>query len=148
MFYTMLLRTFFRMSMHWMSPLCQLVRPMSPESHPIHKKERIFFFMHSAEALPQARIEYMKRKCTHIGRTFTRMPFYSGNSGSISAERLVSVDAKLSLSTPLGRRRFQRNHPTRRVTVAAWPPMTVSLFCRWFLSRFSSAVKILSVRCG
>ena len=30
--------------------------------------------------------------------------------------------------------------PTRRVTVAAEPPMTVSLFCRWFLSRFSCAV--------
>ena len=30
--------------------------------------------------------------------------------------------------------------PTRRVTVAAWPHKTVSLFCRWFLSRFSSAV--------
>ena len=26
--------------------------------------------------------------------------------------------------------------------------MTVSLFCRWILSRFSSVVKILFVRCG
>ena len=82
---------------------------------------------------------------------------------SISRERLVSVDAKLSLSTPLGGRRSRGDRPTdsaavsskppyrfrsrgtrdptRRVTVAAEPPMTVSLFCRWFLSRFSSAVR-------
>ena len=37
------------------------------------------------------------------------------------------------------RSRGTRDH-TRRVTVAAEPHKTVSLFCRWFLSRFSSAV--------
>ena len=42
----------------------------------------------------------------------------SETRGGISRERLVSVDAKLSLSTPLGRRRARRAHPTKRVTVA------------------------------
>ena len=41
----------------------------------MHEKERIFFPMHSVEALPQAIAEYMKAKTRPYGRILTDTAF-------------------------------------------------------------------------
>ena len=65
----------------------------------MHKKGAHFLF-HALPRSPATGISriYGERECALYGRTSTHMSFWIGNSTSISWERLVSVDAKLSLS--------------------------------------------------
>ena len=97
------------------------------------KRERIFLSMHSAKARPKAHLEYTEKENAPSSGASPLTCRSRFNIGRILAERLVSVDAKLSFSTPLGRRggggrgatalpfrsRGTRD-PTRRGTVAAW----------------------------
>ena len=68
----------------------------------MHKKRAHFLF----HALPRSPTKgpnriHGERECAPVGRISTHMSFDFEMFGRISRERLVSVDAKLSLSTPL-----------------------------------------------
>ena len=125
------------------------------------KRERIFFSMHSAKARPKAHLEYTEKENAPSSGASPLTCRSRFNIGRILAERLVSVDAKLSLSTPLGgggrgatalpiRRRFHRNRPTVLAATSAAAPVAcdrggLAAYDRFtvlwlFLSRFSSAV--------
>ena len=62
---------------------------------PIHRKKSAFFSMHSTEALPQA-YQNTRRENTPLRAHLHSHVVLEMICGSISVERLVSVDAKLS----------------------------------------------------
>ena len=73
----------------------------------MHEKRAHVSSMHSTEALPQAQLEYTKRKCARMGAS--SLPAVRVEmSGSISVERLDSVDAyQFRRNGLLPPRRFQ-----------------------------------------
>ena len=61
------------------------------------KRERIFLSMHSAKARPKAHLEYMEKENALKGAHLHSHAVPDKIFGRILAERLVSVDAKLSI---------------------------------------------------